>query len=111
MPTQTQLQSIEPDTTLVRDADRDEDSFSIDPPSNRGKFSQHRDTWDRIHEQRYLQWQLGDSIESIAAEHSVTYNAVKNSIHRCEVRMRPADVLAGRSTRLRLRTISTLGDR
>jgi len=47
--------------------------------------------------QRYLQGQLGNSIETIAADHGVTYNAVKNSIQRCEVRMRPAEVLAGRN--------------
>ena len=35
--------------------------FVIPAPSNRGKFSPDRDTWDRIHQQRYLQWQMGDS--------------------------------------------------
>jgi hypothetical protein len=57
-----------------------------------------------------MQWQLGDSIDSIAAEHGVTYNAVKNSIRRCELGLRPAEVLAAQSMRLRLRTISGLQD-
>jgi hypothetical protein len=99
---------------IDRDTDprpgEDQDSVSLVKPSNRGKFSPDRETWDRIHEQRYLQWQLGESIENIAADCGVTYNAIKNSIKRCEFRLRPAEVLAARSMRLRLRTISGLQD-
>src|SRR6185295_12858371 len=109
MPTPAQLRTFEPDTGPgAPDKEQDQDAYLISAPSSRGKFSQDRETWDRIHEQRYLQWQLGDSIETIAADHAVTYNAVKNSIYRCEIRLRPAEVLAGRSMRLRLKTISGL---
>ena len=111
MSTPAQLRAIEPDTSLVvQDVEQEHDTFLNGKPSNRGKFSHDRDTWDRIHEQRYIQWQLGDSIESIAADHQVTYNAVKNSIHRCEVRLRPAEVLAGRCMRVRMTAISSLQD-
>jgi hypothetical protein len=86
------------------------ETYLISKPSNRGKFSPDRDTWDRIHQDRYRQWQMGDSIESIAEYHGVTYNAVRNSINRCEFRLSPGEVLAARSMRLRLRTISGLQD-
>jgi hypothetical protein len=111
MSTPLQLQVIEAESdTSIPDSDQDQIALSACKPSNRGKFSPDRDTWDRIHQDRYMQWQLGESIDSIAAEQGVTYNAVKNSLRRCELRLRPAEVLAARSMRLRLRTISGLQD-
>src|SRR2546422_4675537 len=104
------LHPIKAPPDLPADEEKDQDPFMIQPPSNRGKFSQVRDTWDRIHQQRYLQWQLGDSIQTIATEHGVTYNAVKHSIQYCEARMPRAEVLASHSIRLRLRTIAALSD-
>ncbi len=88
-----------------------QDPFLISPPSSRGKFSYDRETWERIHQQRYQQWQLGDSVEAIAAEHGVTYNAIRHSIQWCETRLRTAEVLAARAMRLRLTTTAALADR
>ena len=93
------------------DATDEENPFLIPSPSNRGKFSKDRETWDRIHHLRYAQWQLGDAIETIAMEHGVTYNAIKNSIRWCEARLRIAEVTANRNQRLKLRTIATLDEK
>jgi hypothetical protein len=111
MSMQPQPRTIEDGNDPVACAEgENHDAFLISKPSNRGKFSPDRDTWDRIHQDRYRQWQMGDSIESIAEYHGVTYNAVRNSINRCEFRLSPGEVLAARSMRLRLRTISGLQD-
>jgi hypothetical protein len=66
--------------------------------------------WEKIHEQRYLQWQLGDSIEQMIDE-GVTYNAVKHSIMWVEARVPRTEVLAGRNTRVKLITLERLTSR
>ena len=80
-------------------------------PTNRGKFSTEREYWEQTHERRYVQWQLGDGVEEIAAGEAVTYNAVKHSILWCEARLPRAEVLAGRAARLRLQTFARLSER
>lgn len=105
-----QLAIVPADPAVPMSTD-DSDPATLQRPSNRGKFSPDRDTWERIHQQRYMQWQLGDSIPIIAADHGVTYNAIKNSIRYCEGRMRMAEVAAGRNIRLKLRTLAELEDK
>jgi hypothetical protein len=107
--TNPQLQAV--NATPEPPNELEQDQLVTFSPSSRGKFSHDRETWERIHQQRYLQWQLGESIDSIAAEHGVTYNAVKHSIQWCETRLGSADVLAGRAMRLKLTTIAALGER
>lgn len=109
MRTNAQLQAVKATPELLND--QEQDQFVTFSPSSRGKFSHDRETWERIHQQRYQQWQLGDSVDAIAAEHGVTYNAVKHSIQWCEARMRSADVLAGRGMRFRLTAVATLAEK
>src|SRR5437667_10709600 len=82
-----------------------------DKPSNRGRFSEDRLYWEELHKRRYLQWQVGDTIEEIAASEGVTYNAVKHSLVWCEARLSRADVLAAHHTRLRLAAFGRLSNR
>ena len=80
-------------------------------PSNRGKFSPDREYWEQLHHARYVKWQLGGSVEDIAAEEDVTSNAIRYSISWCEGRLPNAQVVQARNTRLRLRTFNRLSER
>jgi hypothetical protein len=53
-------------------------------PTNRGRFSDDRQYWEEVHKRRYAEWQLGMSIDDIAAEEGVTYMAIKHSVLWCE---------------------------
>ena len=83
----------------------------IERPTSRGKFSFDRTTWEKIHEHRFLQWQLGEKIETIAEQEGVTYNAIKHSILVCESRLSQAEVVASRNARLRLLTFDKLHEK
>jgi predicted DNA-binding protein YlxM (UPF0122 family) len=84
------------------------DGRQIKRPSNRGLFSPDREAWNQIHEGRFVKWQLGSSIQEIANEETVSYNAVKRSIQICEARLPRLQVVEARSTRLRLITFDRL---
>jgi hypothetical protein len=84
------------------------DGSQFEKPSNRGLFSADREVWNQIHEGRFVKWQLGSSIQEIADEEAVTYNAVKRSIQICEARLPRSQVVDARSTRLRLITFDRL---
>jgi len=80
-------------------------------PTNHGRFSPDRDAWEEIHRRRYTQWQLGASVDEIAADESVTSKAVRHSLDWCEGRLPKAEVINARATRLRLRAFSQLAEK
>ena len=43
----------------------------IEKPKRRGRFSQQRDVWDLVHQERFNRWLEGDPIEAIAEKHYV----------------------------------------
>jgi hypothetical protein len=84
------------------------DLFEGEKPANRGRFSPDREVWNQIHEGRYVKWQLGASVQEVADDEGVTYNAVKRSIQICETRSPRTQVVEARNTRLRLITFDRL---
>src|SRR5205814_1636100 len=43
----------------------------IEKPKRRGRFSQQRDVWDLVHQERFNRWLEGDPVEAIAEKHYV----------------------------------------
>jgi hypothetical protein len=80
-------------------------------PTDRGLFSPDRAYWERLHQARYTRWQLGTSVDDIAAEENASSNTIRHSLAWCESRLPKADVVAGRAMRLRLLAFSKLTER
>ena len=79
------------------------DGTEIEKPRGVGRFSKDRDQMDATHEDRFNQWQMGGSLEEIAASENVTVNAIRNSIYRCELKLPGSQALAIRERRHKLK--------